>query len=247
MLDYNNYCIGKLENLKDIFIVSYVIIDEFYKEFIPNKVKERRNVSQSKLSDSEIITISLVGELFTIDSENSWFNFVKNNFKDLFPKMCDRSRFNRTKRNLYTVIREIQSKLFFLNKCSDESIRIADSMPIPICKFARAYFSKSFKDISSYGYCASKKETYYGLKLHALVTTNGYITDFILTAANIDDRDALLELTSFYKDIKVIGDKGYISDSWCSVRKMRISHVKSIFLADTNGLKTFYIFKGLCN
>lgn len=43
-------------------------------------------------------------------------------------------------------------------------------MPVLVCKFARAYFSKSFKDIASYGYCASKKETYFGVKLHALVT-----------------------------------------------------------------------------
>ncbi|MFR2529831.1 MAG: helix-turn-helix domain-containing protein [Clostridium paraputrificum] len=34
---------------------------------------------------------------------------------------------------------------------------------------------------------------------------------------------------------------------WGSVRKMRIYNVKSIFLAYTNGLQTFYIFNGLCN
>ena len=76
----------------------------------------------------------------------------------------------------------------------DDDIRIIDSMPIPVCKFGRAYFSKLFKDIATYGYCASKKETYFGLKLHALVTTNGFITNFILTAANIDDRDAVFDL-----------------------------------------------------
>ena len=42
-------------------------------------------------------------------------------------------------------------------------------MPIPVCKFGRAYFSKLFKDISTYGYCASKKETYFGLKLHEVL------------------------------------------------------------------------------
>ena len=31
----------------------------------------------------------------------------------------------------------------------------------------------------------------------------------------------------------------YVSTVWGSVRKMRISHVKSIFSADTNGLQTF--------
>lgn len=41
----------------------------------------------------------------------------------------------------------------------------------------RAHFSKRFRDISSYGYCASKKETYYGLKLHAAVNLEGYLAD----------------------------------------------------------------------
>ncbi|MPQ43621.1 IS982 family transposase, partial [Clostridium tarantellae] len=211
MLDYNNYFIGEIENLKDFFTITYVIIDDIYNKLIPNKVKHRRNVSDSKLSDTEIITISLVGEAMTIDSEKAWFNFVKKNFKELFPNIGDRSRFNRTKRNLYTVIYEIQSKFFSENKFGDNSIRIVDSMPVPVCNFGRAYFSKSFKDISSYGYCASKKESYFGLKLHALITTKGFITDFILTAANVDDRDALWELTESYKDIKIIGDKGYVS------------------------------------
>lgn len=52
----------------------------------------KRNVSDSKLSNSEIISISLVDEAFTVDSENAWFYFVKKKFKDLFPNICDRSR-----------------------------------------------------------------------------------------------------------------------------------------------------------
>nr|WP_180963992.1 hypothetical protein [Haloimpatiens massiliensis] len=47
------------------------------------------------MSDSEIISISLVGELMSIDSEKSWVSYCKNNFKDLFPRFCNRSRFNR--------------------------------------------------------------------------------------------------------------------------------------------------------
>ena len=211
MLDYNNYFIGKIENLKDFFTITYVIIDDIYNKLIPDRIKYRRNISDSKLSDTEIITIGLVGEAMTIDSEKAWFNFVKKNFKELFPQIGDRTRFNRTKRNLYKVISEIQTKFFSANKFGDNSYRIVDSMPIPVCNFGRAYFSKSFKDISSYGYCASKKESYFGLKLHALITTKGFITDFTLTSANVDDREALWELTESYKNIKIIGDKGYVS------------------------------------
>ena len=212
MLEFTRYSIQKVDDLKDFFTICYIIIDDIYKEIVPCEIQNRRNVLESKLSDSEIIAISLVGETATIDSEKAWFNFVKKNFKELFPKIGDRSRFNRTKRNLYTTIGLIQRKFFELTNMHKNSINIVDSIPVPVSKFGRAYFSKCFNDIAAYGYCASKKETYYGLKLHALVTTEGYVTNFLVTAANIDDRDALLELTSSHRSLQIIGDKGYVSD-----------------------------------
>lgn len=212
MLEFTYYNTEKIDNLKDFFTVVFVLIDDVYNEIIPSSIKNRRNISDSKLSDSEIISISIVGEAITVDSEKAWFYFVKKNFKDLFPNICDRTRFNRTKRNLYLVIKEIQKYFSRLPKFENDSIRIIDSMPIPVCKFARAYFSKCFNDISSYGYCASQKETYYGLKLHALVTVDGFISDFFLTSAGVDDRSAVFELTENKPSIKIIADKGYVDE-----------------------------------
>ena len=101
MLEFTYYNTENINNLKDFFTISFVLIDDVYNEIIPTSIKNRRNIFESRLSDSEIITISLVGEALTIDSEKAWFHFVKKNYKDLFPTICDRTRFNRTKRNLY--------------------------------------------------------------------------------------------------------------------------------------------------
>jgi hypothetical protein len=60
-----------IENLKDFITVSFVIIDDIYQEIVPDSVKNRRNINTSIMHDSEIITIALVGELLTIDSENA--------------------------------------------------------------------------------------------------------------------------------------------------------------------------------
>lgn len=210
MLEFTYYNTEKINDLKDLFTIIFVLVDDVYNEIITSNIKNRRNISDSKLSDSEIISISIVGEAITIDSEKAWFFFVKKNFKDLFPNIGDRTRFNRTKRNLFMVIKEIQKYFSNLPMFLNDDIRIIDSMPIPVCKFARSYFNKSFKDISSYGYCASKKETYFGLKLHALITTSGFITDFFLTSANVDDRAAVHELIEEKQLIKIIADKGYV-------------------------------------
>ena len=213
MLEFTYYNTEKINDLKDLFTIIFVLVDDVYNEIIPSNIKNRRNISDSKLSDSEIISISIVGEAITIDSEKAWFFFVKKNFKDLFPNIGDRTRFNRTKRNLFMVIKEIQKYFSNLPMFLNDDIRIINSMPIPVCKFARSYFNKSFKDISSYGYCASKKETYFGLKLHALITTSGFITDFFLTSANVDDRAAVHELIEEKQLIKIIADKGYVDET----------------------------------
>lgn len=130
MLEFTYYNTEKINDLKDLFTIIFVLVDDVYNEIITSNIKNRRNISDSKLSDSEIISISIVGEAITIDSEKAWFFFVKKNFKDLFPNIGDRTRFNRTKRNLFMVIKEIQKYFSNLPMFLNDDIRIIDSMPI---------------------------------------------------------------------------------------------------------------------
>ena len=211
MLEFNNYYIQDQKNLTDLFTNIFVIIDDIYNEIIPITVSNRRNIKDSKLSDSEIITISIVGELLTIDSEKAFFSLLKREYKNLFPKIGDRTRFNRTKRNLYWVISKIREHISLFMQSYSNNIRIVDSMPIPVCEFGRAHFSKCFKGEASYGRCPSKKQTYFGFKFHALTTMDGFLSDYIITPANVDDRNAVWDLCDKYKSISIIGDKGYVN------------------------------------
>ena len=84
----------------------------------------------------------------------------------------------------------------------------------PICKFGKAHFHKAFRGYGiAYGKCSSKKESYLGYKLLLLTTLDGFITDFVMSAANIDDRVAIWDLVAPYREILVLGDKGYISEN----------------------------------
>lgn len=211
MLELNNYYIQEQKNLTDLFTNVFVIIDDIYNEIIPMSISNRRNINDSKLSDSEIITISIVGELLTIDSEKALFSLLKREYKNLFPKLGDRTRFNRTKRNLHWVISKIRDYISSFMQSYSNNIRIVDSMPIPVCEFGRAHFSKCFKGEASYGRCPSKKQTYFGFKFHALTTVDGFLTDYVITPANVDDRNAVWDLCEKYKSISIIGDKGYVN------------------------------------
>ena len=90
MLEFNNYYIQDQENLTDLFTNIFVIIDDIYNDIIPITVSNRRNIKDSKLSDSEIITISIVGELLTIDSEKAFFSLLKREYKNAVWDLCDK-------------------------------------------------------------------------------------------------------------------------------------------------------------
>ena len=79
-------------------------------------------------------------------------------------------------------------------------------------KFVRAYFGKRLRDISSYGYCTSKKETYYGMKVHVITDLQGNPLDYVLIKANVDDQDVLFELSELVNIYILFGDKGYVGN-----------------------------------
>nr|WP_017416043.1 hypothetical protein [Clostridium tunisiense] len=63
----------------------FILIDDIYLEITPTHIKERKNIKDTILRASEKITISIVGELLTIDFEKAWVDFCEKNLKDLFP------------------------------------------------------------------------------------------------------------------------------------------------------------------
>lgn len=202
-----------MQNFEDFILVVFVLIDDLYQTYAPVSVIQRRNVEQAKLSDSEIITISICGELFGIDSEKAWFSFVKKNYKHLFPKLGSRSRFNRTRRALLPITELLREKLLSECSMSYSQYFIIDSFPLKVCKFGRAHFCKTFRcDGADYGKCPSKKETYFGYKVHAMITLEGFITTFEITPASVDDREGLRDLTDGLSDITILGDKGYVGE-----------------------------------
>ena len=81
MLKFQDNNTTTIATFEDFILTVYVIIDELYHRFAPPEVTRRRHVLDAKLSDPEIITISICGELAGIDSENTWYFFIKRNYR----------------------------------------------------------------------------------------------------------------------------------------------------------------------
>ena len=213
MLKFQDNNTTNIANFEDFILVVYVIIDDLYQQYVPSEVANRNNISEAKLSDSEIITISICGELAGIDSENAWYSFIKRNYRHLFPMICSRSRFNRIRRALMQTTELLRQKIITDFPIPFSRYFVVDSFPLAVCKFGRARYCHSFRGHGAdYGKCPSKKETYFGYKVHAMITLEGFITSFEVTPASTDDREGLRDIVENQSGLVILGDKGYTGE-----------------------------------
>lgn len=84
-----------------------------------------------------------------------------------------------------------------------------DTLPLPVCKTSRASRSSFRRDQADYGYCAAKREYYYGFKLGLRVTPLGMIVNYPLLPARPHDIQSLDTLVEGFQGT-IIGDKGFL-------------------------------------
>lgn len=162
-------------------------------------------------SDSFIIGLIIIKNLLGMNSESSFLRYLEKHHGTELVRIPEQSWFNRKCRKLQTVCTELQQALATLS--ADVDIKIVDSTPVPVLKPYRGNNSPCFPrgKQTNYGYCASKKEYYYGAKLSLVMTPKGVITHAGLHAANTADINALRDmLGGMNKDkLTLIADKGY--------------------------------------
>ena len=68
---------------------------------------------------------------------------------------------------------------------------IIDSFPVAICKNIRIKRSKLLKGKAYHGFNASKREFFYGVKVHVIVAGEGIPVEFLVTPGHVYDNAAL--------------------------------------------------------
>lgn len=197
----------KPENITVLFEKFKQIVNKLYKDITPMSVQNRKNKEKANMTDVEIISIYLLIQCLGM-SINKGYSFLKKNFSTLV-NYIERSRFNRLVNSLMTIIRAIRKNII---DSQHSTYKIIDSFPLTTSKFGRAYFSKSFKVSTSYGYCTSKKEKYFGFKVHVVTDLDSNPYDYVLTKANVDDRKVVFDLAELVDIDILFGDKGYIGE-----------------------------------
>lgn len=166
---------------------------------------------KAKMTDIEVVALSLTAEFMSIDSESDLFRRVKN--EDI-PNLIERSQFNKRRRNLFGFAERI--RLALSSRFTEfEDYFIVDSMPLEICKTARQNRIKvckeNYETSPEKGFCASQNAWFYGYKLHGVCTVSGVFHSVDITKANVHDIHYLQNVKEQLSDCVLLGDKGYLS------------------------------------
>jgi hypothetical protein len=168
---------------------------------------------KQKMSDLEVVALSLTAEFMSIDSENSLFKQLN---QVEIPNLIERSQFNKRRRKLFLFSEEIRTKLAkeFLEF---EDYFIVDSMPLEICKFSRhsriKICKEEFESAPSKGFCASQNNWFFGYKLHGVCSISGIFHSLDITKAEVHDVHFLKNIKQQMSDCVILGDRGYLSES----------------------------------
>jgi hypothetical protein len=104
----------------------------------------------------------------------------------------------------------------------DALVGIIDSMPVPVCRFARAPWCVRFRGQASYGKDHADRQTFYGFRLHLRLGWPGVITHVFLAPANEADGEIAPILLEGIQGL-VLGDRNYwLPDVQASLRKKGI-------------------------
>jgi len=166
---------------------------------------------EPRYPNSYIIGLIIIKNLLGMNSESSFLRYLKKHHGEVLGQVPEQSWFNRKCRKLQSTAMNLQQTI--ANLLGGVEIKIIDSTPVPVLKAYRGNDSPCFPrgKQTNYGYCASKKEYYYGAKLSLICTPNGVITGVGVHPANVHDLNALRDMIANIEmdNVTLIGDKGY--------------------------------------
>ncbi len=186
----------------DLIVTIYVVIDDVMQAL------GHRSHPLAQVSDAEVLTVAVVAAKYFQNHHERALQ-VLHGMGYLSGRLSP-SRFNRRLHALGDWFRLIVETLAALFAQGDAFL--IDSLPVPVCRRARARRCRKVQGREYCGYCAAKREKFFGWRLHLICTLDGVPVAFELLPAALHDLTPVHELTvGLPNDAGVYGDKAYNS------------------------------------
>ncbi len=179
-------------------VTVYVVIDETLK-----RLGHQSHVL-AQVSDAEVLTVAVLAARYFGNHHERPLCVLR--LSRHIRRGLSISRFNRRLHALSEVLEMLVEVL--LDLAREGEAFIIDSLPLPVCRRVRAQRCRKVTGVAYYGYCAAKRERFYGYRLHLVCSSSGSPVAFQV----LHDLHAVYSLTACLPcGALVAADKGYIS------------------------------------
>ncbi len=162
----------------------------------------------AKASDSEVLTVGVIAACQFAHHHERALCVLRG--MGYLSGPLSISRFNRRLHALahwFAILLDLLGEAF-----AGSALFILDSMPLPVCRRTRAWRCRKVRGAEYCGYCAAKKEKFFGWRLHLVITPGGIPVAFDLLPAAFHDLTPVHELMErLPTGATVSADKGYNS------------------------------------
>jgi len=171
--------------MNDTLIVTvYVILDDLL------RVMQHRTDPRARTGDSEVLTVGVIAACQFQNHHERALCILKG--MGYLSGPLSVSRFNR---RFHALAHRLSDALDLLAATfAVGEIFVIDSVPLPVCRRARAGRCRKVRGAAYCGYCAAKEEKFFGWRLHLIVTPDGIPVSFDLLPASCHDLTPLHEL-----------------------------------------------------
>jgi Transposase DDE domain len=198
-------------DLESFTLAMYCRIDAILAELQidPDWCQMRQRGPVPTLADREVLTMEVVGEFLGLDRETALYASFRRDHPDWFPGLLQihRPTFARHAANLWSVTEQVWKRV--LDQVPhDPALSFVDSVPVPVCRFGRAYHCSRFREHARFGRDTGSHATCSGLRSHLRACWPGVLRAMSLAAANVHDLDLVPALVDGGTGL-VIGDRNY--------------------------------------
>lgn len=198
-------------DLEEFTIAVYCLIDELLlaSQADPTWRRVRQRGPAPLLADAEVLTMVAVGEFLGLDQDTAIYRYFRREHPDFFPMLgrVHRTTFARQAANLWALTERLWG-LLLEQLPHDPTLSFVDSIPVPVCRFGRAWGCSRFKGEAAFGRDTGSKATIFGFRSHLRACWPGVVAAVQLAPANVHDRDLVPELVEGAVG-QVLGDRNY--------------------------------------
>ncbi len=186
-------------SLETLVIAAYVFADSLP---IP------RSGPAGKTTDSELIALSVAQAVLGISSDRQFLGMVRRLLPGFFPEVPGQSQFNRRLRRLTPQIVTVQMMLAEL--VAEGRVRLVDGTLISCANYPGCASRSRFAGDASYGYCPSKSQFLWGMRLVLICDPKGVPVGYDLVGPKAgEERECALRLAAGQAGAVLFADGGF--------------------------------------